>query len=598
MTNSNNNKLGIYCRISKLKEGGKDLSIDDQRLKGIALANKLGIDYEVYIDEGISGTIQDRPEFERFLGDVSNGTLTHVYAIDQSRFERNPQIRFIITDLFKKSGITYHTEMDGEVDLNDPQSEFFGDLLSVINKYHVTMTKLKVKSVLKNRVGVGKSRGILPYGYTKDDSGKVVINGVEAEIVKRVFQMSLDGIGTRTIAQTLQAEGIPTKYNKIGKGTLSTKNKYTGEIRVTEKKDIIWSPASVMGMIKQTFYKGDRFYSGDYYNNVPIIIDPEFWHKVNDNLSSNRNNSGKRVEYRYLLKGLLRCGVCGRNMYGHKRENKHDNHYMCSSKRVKGGNCGNRSINIDRIENFIWFNLFLKGELVERIENDFTFDYDQVAQLEGEIEKINKVLQVYGDEKKRAINLTIKGLLSEDDIADTVSDIDKKIKEQRAILDDLTTKMKGVQNSNEVVSKYRNQFERFTATTSFTEKKQIVNDFIKNIVIKYDALSEDYLIDIEYSINIPSDSYVTSRLNKGNTYAMYNEDGSMKEGSYTIPTATHFLDGGTSSDDEVIGSGNNGKRSNGGGGVEFVSPPNVMGNIGGFGRRRELSATRGNFPGT
>ncbi len=590
MANSNNKKLGIYCRISKLKEEGRDLSINDQQLKGITLANKLGIDYEVYIDEGISGTIQDRPEFERFLGNISNGTLTHVYAIDQSRFERNPQIRFVILDLFKKNNIIYYTEMDGEVDLNDPQSEFFGDLLSVINKYHVTTTKIKVKSVLKNRVADGKSRGILPYAYTKDENGLVIINEKEAEVVKRVFQMSLNGIGTRTIAQTLQDEGIPTKYNIIGKGTLSTKNKYTGELRITEKKDIIWSPASVMGIIKQTFYKGDRFYSGDIYNNIPIIINPEFWQKVNDNLSNNRNNSGKRVEYRYLLKGLLRCGICGRNMYGHKRENKHDNHYMCSSKRIRGGNCGNRSINIDRFENFIWYNLFLNGELAERIEKEFTFDYDQLLKLESKIDEINKVIKSYSDERKRAINLTIKGILLENDIADSLKEIDKKLKEQKIILDDLTTRLNGVRNSNEVVKKYKNQFEKFTQETSFIDKKQIVNDFIRNIVVKFNPLSNDYLIDIEYKINIKSDSYISSRMTKGDTYYNYNEEGTMKEGSYTLPLSGHSLDGGIQIDKEI-------NENNGGGGL-FFSPLNVIGNECGFSWRRKLSATWGNFYGT
>ncbi len=54
----------------------------------------------------------------------------------------------------KSNNISYYTELDGLVDLNDPQAEFYGDLMSVINKYHVTLTKLKVKSALKNKSGI------------------------------------------------------------------------------------------------------------------------------------------------------------------------------------------------------------------------------------------------------------------------------------------------------------------------------------------------------------------------------------------------------------------------------------------------------------
>jgi len=187
-------KLGIYCRISRIKDGN-DLSIQDQKQKGIKKANDLSLPYELYVDEGISGAsdkIEDRPEFERFISDVSTGKLSAVYAYDQSRFERNPQVRFLINDIFKKNRISYYTELDGEVDLNDPQAEFFGDLLSVINKYHVTLTKIKVKSALRSRVKSGKAHSILPYGYTKNENSSLVIDNEEAEEYELVMNWAED----------------------------------------------------------------------------------------------------------------------------------------------------------------------------------------------------------------------------------------------------------------------------------------------------------------------------------------------------------------------------------------------------------------------
>lgn len=507
-------KLGIYCRISRLKDGN-DLSIEDQKQKGIAKAKELNIPYEFYIDEGLSGAsekIEDRPEFERFLGDVSTGKITHVFAFDQSRFERNPQIRFVINDLFKKNKVVYFTQMDGIVDLYDPQAEFFGDLLSVINKFHVTTTKLKVKSALMVRAKQGKSKGILPYGYTKDSEGYIIIEEDEAMIVREIYALSNSGSGTPAIAEILNSRNIPTRFNTLGKGSFTIKNKWTGKPTTIEKSDVIWAPNTVLNIIKNPFYKGERQYKGEVLP-VPAIISAEYWNEVNYHLQFNKNNTGKKVEYRYLLKGLLRCGICGRNMYGHKRENKHDNHYMCSSKRIKNENCGNRSINIDKIENFIWLNLFVNGELDRRIENEFKFDQSEVDRLKEQIDSLNTKMEGLGNERKKAIDLTIKGLISEDEIAGNLADIATKLKEVGLIKDDVQTKLNALKYSNEIVETYKSTFQKYTETSTFEQKKNIINYFINNIIVTYSKDTEDYLINIEYKIDIPSEN-VVAKLNK------------------------------------------------------------------------------------
>ena len=502
-------KLGIYCRISRIKEGN-DLSIEDQKQKGISKANELGISFELYIDEGLSGAsekIEDRPEFERFIADISTGVLSHVFAFDQSRFERNPQIRFVILDIFKKNNIKYYTAMDGEVDLNDPQAEFFGDLLSVINKYHVTTTKIKVKSALKVRAREGKGKGIYPYGYTKDTNGYIVIDEEEAVIVRRMFEMSLNGIGTRTIADIFNQEEIPTRYNKMSTGgTLTTKNKYTGQLTTTNKSDVIWSPNTILTIIKNSFYKGERKYKDEILP-VPVIIEPLYWDRVNFNVPLNKNNSGKKVEHRFLLKGLLRCGVCGRNMYGHKRENKHDNHYMCSSKRIKNQNCGNRSINIDNIELMIWQFIFYEQTLIKKIEKEFNVDDKEVTRLNDKVGELYNKIEALKFERKRAIDLVIKGVISESDITGNLKEIDIKIDEVNIILEENKNKLFALENSEKIILKYQSGFKNFTKITSFEMKHKIINDFISNIVVLYDVEYKQYRIDIDFKIEIPK-SYV------------------------------------------------------------------------------------------
>lgn len=503
--------LGIYCRISKEKEQGKGQSLDNQKQLGIELATKLKLDYKVYTDDGLSGAsdkIEDRPQFEKFLGDVSNGTLTQVFAYDQSRFERNPQIRFVINNLFKKHKVIYYTYMDGEVDLHDPQSEFFGDLLSVINKYHVTTTKIKVKSALINRALLGKGQAVMPYGYTKDKEGYIIIDKEEAEIVKRIFDMSLRAIGTKTIAETLNDEGVPTRYNKLNRGYLRTKNKYTGEVTTTAKKDVKWSGNSIRGIIVNPISKGEKRFKDELVK-VPAIFSVEYWDRVNENLPKNMNNktSSKNV-YAYLLKGLLRCGVCGRNMYGRKRADKHDNHYSCSSKRIKNENCGNRSINIDKLDEFIWNKLFMKSGFMNHLSKQLKAlnDTNKINESIARVDTLNKKISVLKTKNDDAIQMVLDGIVSKDDIGNVLNKNKAQITKCESEIEALNNSIKLGNNTKQVLNSFPD-FSAIKGNPNFDVKIKVFNDIIKNIIVKYDEATKEYLIDIEYRVNITNEKY-------------------------------------------------------------------------------------------
>jgi DNA invertase Pin-like site-specific DNA recombinase len=503
-------RLGIYCRISRAKDGN-DLSIPDQKQKGIKKAKELGLPFDLYVDEGKSGAsdkIEDRPEFERFIADVMNGKLSAVYAYDQSRFERNPKVRFAINEIFKKNNVDYYTELDGMVDLNDPQAEFFGDLLSVINKYHVTVTKIKVKSALKTRVESGKAHSILPYGYKKDDYGSLIIDQEESEIIRKIYDLSLSGVGTRSIADYLNENGVQTRYNKIQIGTISTKNRYTGTITVTDKKDIKWAGNTIRNILKNTIYKGERIYSGEIYK-VPEIINSTKWDKAQKNLQNNRNNSGKKVNHQYLLKGLLRCGKCGRNMYGRSRVSKHDNFYMCSSKRIKGENCGNRSINIDKIEAFIWDRFFKGDDFLNRIRKELTHDEIKLVELKKQIETLEHKLSTLENEKNRAIELVVKGTLSEKDVKSILNKTNKAIDETKTFLLEHSHKLHSIENNTNIIEKYSDEFVHFTTNTTFEQKKKIINDFIENIEVNFDDFLGSYEITLHFKVALDKETYQT-----------------------------------------------------------------------------------------
>ncbi|PZR18929.1 MAG: hypothetical protein DI539_15805 [Flavobacterium psychrophilum] len=506
--------IGIYCRISRIKDGN-DLSIADQQMKGIELASKLGVTYHVYIDEGLSGAsdkIEDRPAFQEFIADVSAGKLKYVYAYDQSRFERNPQIRFVLLDLFKKHKVKYFTHMDGEVDLHDPQAEFFGDLLSVINKYHVTITKIKVKSALTMRAKEGKGKGTLPFGYMMDDKGYIVINEDEAFHVRRAYDLSLKGVGCNAICNMFNEEGINTVYTR--------KAKEKGNAEAFK-----WSPSSVRNMITNSFYKGERKYNDEIIK-VPAIVTPEYWNEVINHLPLNANNDGKKVTNQFLLTNILFCGVCGRRMFGRRNEAKRENSYACASKRRKGEGCINKGFNITRLDTFIWEHLFVNGGIKKNIAEHFSFD-DSTKKSDAyksTIKQLTEDISKSESERGRAISLVIKGLLSEDDIAVELKAIDKKLSKLKSQLQESQTKLSLVSSNESIVKTYSDMFEKYTEETSFDDKRYIISKMINKIEAIYDHHWEENYITINYNIDIKSNIYAQHASSEGATYYRINED--------------------------------------------------------------------------
>lgn len=492
--------LGIYCRISREKEEGKDRSIEDQKQIGISLAKRLNISYKVYIDEGFSGTlanIKDRPQFSLLIDDILEGKINTVYSYDQSRLERNPSIRFIIKKIFNDNNISYYTE-SGEVHLDNDEQELFGDLLSVINQFYVKSTSKKIKSVLKRNALNGKAHSsIFPYGYNKDEDGYLIIEKEEAEIVKKIFKLSLEGIGTRKIAEILNEEKVPTRYNKIGVGTIKTKNKFTGKITEKEKKDIIWSGNTIRNIITNSIYKGVRVFSGVEYK-APIIIEPNLWSQVNCNLRNNANNSGKKVEHKYLLKGFLECGVCGNNMYGRTRVNKKDNYYMCSSKRIKGHICNNRSINIDFADACVWDILIRQHQILTDITKD---DSSSISRISSEINEIKEQIEKLEKRKKRAIKLLLDGVINEIDIKEEIETINKKILESQKIEKNLIDELSYEKRALQLRKSHDEDIENIKENTPFNKKKEFISKYVERIKIFYEKDIKYFFFIIKYKTN-------------------------------------------------------------------------------------------------
>ena len=466
--------LAIYTRLSK--EDKVSTSIVNQTREGKEFALKNNLKYTIYNEgEGVSGgaEIKDRPQLNRLLLDIRNGDIKAIWFRNQNRLERNSATYVIFISEAKKYNVDVYFN-DKLHNFDNPSDNLLGNITSAVNQYQRDLQASQTKRTLKDNVRDGKVWSVVAYGY-KSDNGYLAIDKEEAIVVRDIFKMSLSGKGTDSIANDLNDKGVSSRKGKLFRGK------------------------TIQGMIKNTIYKGKRLYSNEYYD-CPNIIEPDLWQKVNDNLKNNRNNSGKKVDHKYLLKGLLKCGECGRNYYGRKRLSGKDNSYMCSSKRYKELSCCNKRILIPFLDELIWSQLFSK-KLFLKAYQDFIDNNDNDL-IVSRIKKENNVIEKTISSNKNKINKLIDNFIDNENT-------------NESIINQVKSKINSIENDNTTLKEIRNnnleelkQFEkagdcfiedilnRDDLNPSFNVKKEIINSFVNKIIITFNKSEGVYFIEI------------------------------------------------------------------------------------------------------
>jgi site-specific DNA recombinase len=496
--------LGIYARISRDKEE-TDRSIEDQIQTGIELAEKLKLSYRIYREaDGTSGSlpIDKRPQLQSLVDDILSNEINAVYAYDQSRLERNVETNFILKKLFKEFKVKLYFQ--GGLQTQSLETDLAGDIISRVNQYYLEITKKKIKSVLNRNAKEGRCFSFIQFGYMEGNDKKLIVNEAEAEIVKRIFAFSLEGVGTAKIAEILNAEGVPTRYNQK-EGSYKVVNRYTKEVSIRQKVDVKWKGGTIRGIIINPIYKGERRWNDTTYP-APQIVEEWYWQKVNDNLKNNSNNRGQSVRHSYLLKGLLRCGKCGANYYGRTRVAKEgkkpkDNYYMCSSKRKGEHNCGNRSLNIEVLDSLIWSKLVFDGRFRNEILNHFEQNdlYQERKGIESEISALIDVKEKINYQRTN-IYLAL-GQLGRD--IKEASEALTKLQSEAVKVDQeiriLETKLDEISLNFELKNEYIEELNK-VSNLSLEGKRDLISKFIKNIKIDSLPKGVGYFVNIEFKI--------------------------------------------------------------------------------------------------
>lgn len=328
------NRTGLYLRLSRDDEkAGESLSIENQRIILRKFADENGgMIVDEYIDDGFSGTDFERPAVKRLLDDAKDGKIDTILVKDLSRFGRNYiQVGQYIDYIFPAYGIRFIAISDN-IDTAERGSTSMDmmPIMNVFNEWHAANTSKKIRAVLEAKWQAGKyTNWAYPYGYKAgtDENRTAVTDETAAKIVRRIYDMRLQGNSARTIAKVLSDEGIPnptTYYTRLdGKKSDRQGSPY-------------WSPKTVSDILKDQTYIGTltqhrttRFsYKNHKVLNVPqneqivrenaheAIISKDVWEKVQ---AINNGNSRGRTDKKncmHSFSGLLVCADCGKKLKG------------------------------------------------------------------------------------------------------------------------------------------------------------------------------------------------------------------------------------------------------------------------------------------
>ncbi len=218
-------KAGLYVRISeqdkiKLTKVQLSKSIENQlKMLKTECMERNWIIVDVYCDEDISGADKNRPEFNRMLKDCESGKINVVLCKSQDRFARDMEIiEKYIHDKFIEWGVRFVTIVD-HADSNDPSNKKNRQITGLTNEWYLEDLSNNIKKTFNTKRKCGDFVGsFAPYGYSKQrDINNVIhliIDPIASEIVKRIYNDYINGLGLRTIAKSLNDDKIlsPSEY--------------------------------------------------------------------------------------------------------------------------------------------------------------------------------------------------------------------------------------------------------------------------------------------------------------------------------------------------------------------------------------------------
>ena len=376
MKQSNNKKSRdvtafLYERLSRDDNlEGESYSIGNQKKLLTKVAKEKGYTNLVhFLDDGISGVTMDRPGFVEMIQQLEQGKAAAVFVKDLSRLGRNYiEVGRLTEDFFPEHDIRLVAVSDN-IDTAEGENEL-APIRNLFNEWYARDISKKRRISNKIKGNAGEPMGQPPYGYIKDpnDPKHWIVDDEAAQVVRRVYSMTLEGFGTEQIATQLEKDGVltPRAYwltkgiKRPGKGKQQPPTK--------------WNSSTITKILSLQEYCGDilnfKTYSKSYKNKKRIDNDRENWvvfqnvheaiieravyeqvQQKRGKIRKRRTNNGEHN----MFSGLLVCADCGSNLHFHFNQgNPEIKYFNCSNYKGNRGTCtSTHYVRVDFLEEVV-----------------------------------------------------------------------------------------------------------------------------------------------------------------------------------------------------------------------------------------------------
>ena len=494
MKQSNNNKKSrdvtafLYERLSRDDNmDGESYSIGNQKKLLTKVAKEKGYTNLVhFFDDGISGVTMDRPGFADMIQQLEQGKAAAVFVKDLSRLGRNYiEVGRLTEEFFPNHDIRLVAVSDN-IDTDEGENEL-APIRNLFNEWYARDISKKRRISNKIKGNAGEPMGQPPYGYVKDPENpkRWIVDEEAAQVVRRIYRMTLEGVGTEQIAAKLEEDGILTPRAYWHSKGINRPGK------VKDLPPTHWNSSSVIKMLSVQEYCGDilnfKTYSKSYKNKKRLENDRENWaifkdvhepiieRAVFEQVQQKRGKMRKRQAKdgeRSMFSGLLVCADCGSNLHFHFNQgNPEIKYFNCSNYKGNRGTCGSTHyVRVDFLEQVVL------GEIRRLTKYAGLYEDDFLKEVIGHSRQAEET-------ERRLKEKELKSLLARDDELDGLFE---RIYEDNAsgkLSDDRFAKMsrryeEEQKELSEKIKKLRSEIEKQNSRAAST-------DMFVSIVRKY-----------------------------------------------------------------------------------------------------------------
>ncbi len=503
-------RTALYARVSSERQAEKDLSIPAQLKAMQEYAAKRGWPVvEEFIDLAESARSANRPEFQRMiaLARKKPAPFEIILVWKLSRFARNREDSILFKALLRKHGVQV-VSISEPID-DSPSGRLLEGVIETIDEfYSANLSHDTLRGMKENACRGFRNGGSPPYGYKyvkvtagNQDKSKLTLEPSEAPVVRRIFQLYLEGLGLKEIAKRLTAEGVKTRaghaWRKTALHYLVTNETYTGTLIFNRHQ---YRVSRLQGRTPEQPIRVE--------NAHPAIIDKHSFDRVQSLLGerSPRMTHPRIVSSNYLLSGMVRCGLCGAKMVGCSAKSGRFFYYGCQSVLKRGkGVCKARLVPKAKLEGAVIRQLKRRVLTEENLIGLVRMVNEELARAtedsRGLLDETESRLTDLTERLRKLYGALETGQLSVDDLAPRIKELRSQIFElERQKIQIESGVGKALQVGDSEIKLYVHDLQGLLETGSIMERKGFLRSFIRQVVIPESRQDDKQKGTIEYTL--------------------------------------------------------------------------------------------------